>query len=440
MSHAISPAALHVTPPAPPPNPRQTKSTEEAGFAHQLLALLQPRAATPTTPKRSPPTPSGQDPEEPQDDGKSSDDSHAATTAAPSSTIHAAGASSTQSGSMAQTPAASAAHATPSPTDNPAAVDGNITALAGWIAMKAELENHVATLDAGHIASSEPKASASPSLSQAANSSDRSRSVPSAVSPPSREGHASEAVRESPRATSASSTSDTPEMESSSAPQAAAGAAAPSKAADAPQLPAGVTVVALSSASPNDGVTSSAKDRDASTTTADSTIDGAVAGALTATATTSDAGTSSAATPDPDAAGQALGPDVTSAVAANAIASAPSDRITVQLPTEGGSARIQIAVSNGTVVTRIMMPDAASAAHLSAASGELHDALARQGFDAVKIAVPAPPSSGPTSLGHSAEQSPDRTPDRAPQQSFTSAHDQRTTGRPQQRSRRQREG
>ena len=126
-------------------------------------------------------------------------------------------------------------------------------------------------------------------------------------------------------------------------------------------------------------------------------------------------------------------------MAANTVAAAPTDRITMQLVTDQGSARIQIAVSNGTVVTRIMMPNATSAAHLSASSGELHDALARQGFDAVKIAVPAPPSSGLSSLSHSAERSPDRTPDRGPQQSFTSAQDHKTTGRPQQRPRRRRE-
>jgi hypothetical protein len=316
-------------------------------------------------------------------------------------------------------------------------VDGTITALAGWIAMKGELDTHDANLDGGHIASSETKSSQSSTLTQASNSSARSPIVLPAMSRPSHDAHVTEPARET-RAAGDSSTSDPQGPESSSGLAPGANSAASTQGGDAPQLPTGVTMLALSGAVPDAAAAPSTNDHDASSATADSTSDAAVMDALVATTSTSDAAASPSAAPA-DGAAPAPGPDVASALAANTVTAAPSGRITMQLPTDQGSARIQIAVSNGTVVTRIMMPDATSAAHLSASSGELHDALTRQGFDAIKIAVPAPPSSGLSSLSHSAERSPDRTPDRAPQQSFTSAQDHKTTGRPQQRPRRQRE-
>ncbi len=441
MTRAIGPAPVHIAPTATPSRPatRQTKSSEETGFAHQLLTLLQPRAATPTapTPRRLPATSPGSETEEPRSNEGSNEAPHAGANGASSPTPHAASAPSGQSVPTAQAPSSSTAHTATSPTDNSAAVDGTITALAGWIAMKGELDTHDANLDGGHTASSETKSSQSSTLTQAANNSNRSPIALPAMSRPSHDAHVTEPVRET-RAAGDSSTSDPQEPESSSAVAPGANSVASTQAGDAPHLPAGVTVLALSTAAPDAAAAPSTKDHDASSATTDSASDAAVMDALAATTSTSDAAASPSAAPA-DGAAPAPGPDVASALAANTVTAAPSDRITMQLPTDQGSARIQIAVSNGTVVTRIMMPDATSAAQLSASSGELHDALARQGFDAVKIAVPTPPSSGPSSLSHSAERSPDRTPDRAPQQSFTSAQDHKTPGRPQQRPRRQRE-
>jgi hypothetical protein len=443
MTRPIGAVPVHATPTTTPSRQttRQTKPSEDSAFAHQLLTALQPRAATSTapTPRRAPIQSTKPETEEPGDEEGSNDNSRPTPSGGDSPAAHTSTAPGAQSGTPTQSTTVSTPHAGPSATDSAVAVDGSITGLAGWIAMRAELDAHEADFDAGHIASSETKSSQSPSLTQAQSSSDRSGSVAPAMSRSSRDANPTEPVRGTAHGASDSSAPDTQEMEPSDTPPAGASVSASTQASEATPMPAGVTVLALSSASPDAAAAPSARDHDGSASAADSTIDNAVAGVLMATSATSDAAASQSAAPGTDGAAQATGPDVASAVAADAIASAPSDRITVQFPTDQGSARIQIAVSNGTVVTRIMMPDAASATHLSAATSDLHDALVRQGFDAVKIAVPAPPSSGLPSLGHSAEQSPNRTPDRAPQQSFTSAQDHRTPGRSQQRPRRQRE-
>jgi hypothetical protein len=115
-----------------------------------------------------------------------------------------------------------------------------------------------------------------------------------------------------------------------------------------------------------------------------------------------------------------------------------TDRVTVQIPTELGAARIQISVSHGSVATRILMPDAASASQLSSATGELHDALTRQGFDNIKIAIPVPTVAVPEPRAL-ADTSADRMSHQSPQHSPTSAHDQPSNGRSPQRPRRRRE-
>lgn len=67
----------------------------------------------------------------------------------------------------------------------------------------------------------------------------------------------------------------------------------------------------------------------------------------------------------------------------------PMDRITLQLPDDVGGARIHVAVRAGSVAARIVTPDAGLGRRLEAGLGELQDALARRGFDEVKLAVPA---------------------------------------------------
>ncbi|HEU4587366.1 MAG TPA: hypothetical protein VFS11_01860 [Gemmatimonadales bacterium] len=67
----------------------------------------------------------------------------------------------------------------------------------------------------------------------------------------------------------------------------------------------------------------------------------------------------------------------------------PMDRITLQLPDDVGGARIHVAVRAGSVAARIVTPDAGLGRRLEAGLGELQAALARRGFDEVKLAVPA---------------------------------------------------
>jgi len=218
--------------------------------------------------------------------------------------------------------------------------------------------------------------------------------------------------------------------------QATAASAAAASGTDTAELSPDLTVIEL--AAHTSVAPTEASNPSTPGSVPDGMLAGALAGALPASTGTADLpGTSSSGANTPTA--PAMGPDVAGALAAESTASARPDRITVQLPTDEGSARIQIAISNGTVAARILMSDSTGAARLSAMTGELHDALIRQGFDTVSIAVPVPPTSSLPGLRQPGEQLPDRTPDRAPQHSFTPAQDHDTHGRPQPRARRQRE-
>jgi nicotinate-nucleotide--dimethylbenzimidazole phosphoribosyltransferase len=74
---------------------------------------------------------------------------------------------------------------------------------------------------------------------------------------------------------------------------------------------------------------------------------------------------------------------------------APADRITLQLPDDAGGGRIHVSVRAGSVAARIVTPDPTLGRQLAAGLGELQGALARQGFDEVKLAVPAPRAAVP---------------------------------------------
>ena len=225
MTRAIGPAPAHIAPTATPPRSatRQTKPSEEAGFAHQLLTLMQPRAATPTVPIPQRPQPASPDSETKaaRSDEEPNDDAHVETNEAASPTTHTASAPSGSSAPTAQAPSSSTTHIAASPTDNSAAVDGTITALAGWIAMKGQLDAPDTNLDAGQIGSSETKSARSATFTHAATRSDRSPIVPPVMSRPSRDTRATEPepARET-HAANDSSGSDTQEMESQLRPDA----------------------------------------------------------------------------------------------------------------------------------------------------------------------------------------------------------------------------
>jgi hypothetical protein len=130
------------------------------------------------------------------------------------------------------------------------------------------------------------------------------------------------------------------------------------------------------------------------------------------------------------------------------------DRVTLQLPDDAGGARIQVAVRGGAVEARIVSSDTALAGRLEAGLPELEGALGRRGFEEVRVSMPQARSGGepaaaawvPTAPGGAADTGdarrrgspdPDRRP--APEDRSTSPGDRREDGRPNQRSRRERE-
>jgi hypothetical protein len=128
----------------------------------------------------------------------------------------------------------------------------------------------------------------------------------------------------------------------------------------------------------------------------------------------------------------------------------PTDRVTVHLPDEAGGGRIQIAVRGDVVHARIVGGDQAMAARLESGLGELHVALAQQGFQETHVRVDAPPSidkgwatpaaaaSGGGAKQHDSETPERRERDRAQQDPHSDPRQQRD-GRSQQRARRERE-
>lgn len=127
-----------------------------------------------------------------------------------------------------------------------------------------------------------------------------------------------------------------------------------------------------------------------------------------------------------------------------------TDRVTVHLPDEAGGGRIQIAVRGDVVHARIVGGDQAMAARLDSGLGELHGALAQQGFQETHVRVDAPistdkgwatPAGTPT--GGDAKQHGSETPER--RERDRAQHDphsdprQQRDGRSQQRARRERE-
>ncbi len=131
-----------------------------------------------------------------------------------------------------------------------------------------------------------------------------------------------------------------------------------------------------------------------------------------------------------------------------------ADRITVQLPDDAGGARIQVAVRAGSVEARIVTPDAALTRHMETGLTELQGALTRQGFDEVKVSLsgarpvtdPAAAAWVPTAAGAASDTGDARHRGSSEGERRQLAEDRpnpygdrQQQGRPNQRSRRERE-
>jgi hypothetical protein len=421
MTKAVGPANLHHVAPVERPAVRTTKADANGGFARHLQEILGARvthtAAAKAAKMPTPSTPSdGQ-----RGEGDAAGGSTDPQTSAGGTETHASKASS------AATPGTETSSSTASPTHGKdGAPDGQMREVTGSMTLTGLLAtgHPLRPAEAGTNGkeSSHTDGSAQGThLQSSASSTDAHAPLNHPSTAPERP---APQHRDLPDAAGQSSQSSGNEAHSTG---------------DRVELPADVTLLELEREATSTDP-SQAPTHGASTTApqpgTDAFIAAAAASLSSGTRPDGGAGTSPSLLATPSS--PVPGPNVTNALAADAIATARPDRITLQLPSDQGSVRIQVAISNGTVAARILMPDPAEAARLSTASGELRDALTRQGFDNVRIAVPAPAAAGVLSQG-SAESSSNRTPDRTPQHSFTPASDRETSGRSQQRARRQRE-
>jgi hypothetical protein len=451
MTQSIGPAHLSPVATVGRQSVRSTKSDGDVGFAKQLESVLAARTAAPVEARRPPaPVHAPGDDEEHEPQGQSGDHAGAPGAASTETATHAqqgaasTSRSNTSSAFESNTSSGSASSTSSAPGSNTASgSDGAPSSATPAQAPDARSDVQLAELsgrlslaglmETGHQVGPD---GSPPDVAPATRSDTTSR--PSTRAPvDARSARGADGQGVAPVATNTPDDQDGAQADSHTSAGMSDGTATTS----AGPLPSGVSVIDLTTAAANaspPATTSPSHPAASAPTTTDSTAAGALAAATVSADGPADLPTTvtSAVAGGPTS---ASGPEVTGALAADASASTRSDRITVQVPTDQGSARIQISISNGAVAARILMSDPAGAALLSTATGELHDALIRQGFDNVSIAIPAPATLGVPIARTSTDQSSDRMPDRSPQHSFTPAQDDGTPGRPQQRPRRQRE-